>query len=79
MFNLDIQRLSSFEDKVTPVRNLHIAVRVPLKRVRSVRALTADAGGAGRVLEFSATATEGQTLVETSLPQLDVGAILVVE
>ena len=77
LFNLGVQRLSSFEDKVGIVQDLHLAVRVPFQRLRSVRALTADAEGTAGPLRFSTTVSGGQALVETSLPQLVVESILV--
>lgn len=79
LYNLGVQRLSSFEDKVTVVRNLRLAVRVPFQHVRSVRALTAEADSTAGRLDFSTTGAGGQALVETSLPHLAVEAILVFE
>jgi hypothetical protein len=79
LYNLGVQRLSSFEDKVTMVQNLNLAVRVPFQHVRFVRALTAEADSTAGRLEFSTTVAGGQALVEISLPHLAVEAILVFE
>jgi hypothetical protein len=79
LLNLNVRRLSSFEDKVTPATGLTVAVRVPLKKVRTVRALTADIGASAGALTFSATAEGRETMVKITLPRLEVAALLVVE
>jgi hypothetical protein len=79
LLNLNVQRLSSFEDRVTPAADLRLAVRVPLRKVRSVRALTADAAGTSGALPFSGTAQGGETLVQIPLPRLEIATILVIE
>ncbi|MSU57051.1 MAG: hypothetical protein EXS35_02540, partial [Pedosphaera sp.] len=40
LLNLDVQKLSSFADHVTPAADVRLTCRVPTTRVRSVRALT---------------------------------------
>jgi hypothetical protein len=42
LLNLNVQRLSSFEDKVNPATDVRVQVRVPFA-ARSVNALSADA------------------------------------
>jgi hypothetical protein len=79
LLNLNVQRLSSFEDKVTPVTDLRVVVCVPLKKVHSVRALTADAAAASGALPFSGTAKGRETLVQITLPHLEIATILLVE
>jgi hypothetical protein len=74
-----VQRLSSFEDKVTPALDIRVSLRVPFKKVRSVRALTADPEGAAGPLKFSLTSERAGSLIETTLPRLEIAAILVVE
>ena len=53
LYNLNIQRLTSFEDKVTPATDVGLSVATP-PSVRSVRILTADTGGTSGSLEFQA-------------------------
>ena len=79
LLNLNVKRLSSFEDKVTPVTDLHVAVRVPLKKVHSVRALTADTGATSGALRFTCTTEGSDMLVQTALAKLEIATILVVE
>jgi len=74
-----VQRLSSFDDKVTPVADLRVAVRVPLKMVRSVRALTADTAATCGVLRFTCTPNGRGTLVQVTLPHLEVATILAID
>jgi hypothetical protein len=79
LLNLNVQRVSSFEDKVTPIADLRVAVRVPLKRVHSVRVLTADIAATSGALPFTCTVTGQDTLVRMNLPHLEVATILVIE
>ena len=79
LLNLNVQRLSSFEEEVTPATDLREAVRVPSKKVRSVRALTADVGATVGALRFSATPRGRETLVETTVPRLQIATMLRIE
>ena len=79
LLNLNVQRLSSSEDKVNPITALRVVVRVPLKKVRSVRALTADDAGTSGALRFSATPRGRETLLETTLPCLQIATMLLIE
>jgi hypothetical protein len=79
LLNLNVQRLSSFEDKVSPVANLGLRLRVPISKVRSVRALTADGRGTSGPLPFAVTSKGGENLVRLALPRLEIAAMLVVE
>ena len=75
LLNLDVQRLSSFQDKVNPVLDLHLTLRVPFRKVRSVRALTADADGTSGALKFAASPEGRETVVETTLARLAIATI----
>ena len=79
LLNLNIERLSSFQDRVQPAEHVGISCRVPFKGVRSVRALTADQSGTSGPLEFSATPEAKETLIETKLPRLDIATIVLIE
>jgi hypothetical protein len=78
LYNLNIQRLSSFEDKVTPATNIGLAVATP-PEVVSVRILTADVGGTSGPLKFQALGAGNGATVETMIPRLDISAIVVIE
>jgi hypothetical protein len=79
LLNLNIQKRSSFEDQVQPVENVGVRCRVSFRDVRSVRALSADSGGSNTFLNFSVKSEDGQTIVETKLPRLEIATILVIE
>jgi len=79
LLNLNVQRLSSFEDRVTPVSDLPVAVLASLKRVHAVHALTADAAATSGALQFYARSAGRQTLVEITIPRLEIATILVIE
>src|SRR5262249_12818864 len=78
LLNLNIQKLSSFEDKVTPAENVEVEVRVPLRRAHSVKHLSADEDGTDRI-KFTTRTDGGQLFVRTTVPNLKIAALLVVE
>jgi hypothetical protein len=81
LYNLDVQRLSStsFEDQVHPAQQIGLTLRVPFRRVRSVRALTSDTGSTRGALEFTARPDGKESVVEMTYPKLEISTILVVE
>jgi hypothetical protein len=79
LYNLNIERISSFDDKVHVAENIRVAVRVPFARVKSIRALTADPGGTNGPLSFSSKPEGRGTVVEFVVPRLEISAILDLE
>ena len=79
LLNLDVRRLSSFQDQVSPVTNLQVTVTVPFRGVSSVQALTADEAGSKGPLPFSANRQVGETLVRLTVPLLEVSSIVLLE
>ena len=79
LLNLNIQRLSSFEDNVTPAEDIQLSVSVPLRKIRSVRVLTADEKCSSGALKFETASSGDYTLVKTTVPRLEISAILVIE
>lgn len=79
LLNLNVQKLSSFEDKVTPATDVHVTCRVPFARVRRVRALTADDAASRGALPFTAVGSGDQTVVKVVVPALQVATMLVIE
>jgi len=75
LLNLNVKRLSSFEDAVTPAEKVTVEVRVPFTAKR-VHALSADADGAQGDLAFKAT-DDGTITIE--IPKVVLSSILVVE
>jgi hypothetical protein len=78
LYNLNVARLSSFDDKVAPAEGVSITALVPLSKVQSVTALTADAGGTSGQLEFKQRAHDHGTLVEMKISRLEIAALLVI-
>ncbi|MEX2167687.1 MAG: glycoside hydrolase family 66 protein [Pirellulales bacterium] len=79
LLNLNVERLSSFEDKVTPATDIKLTVRVPLKSVREVKLLTADENETTGTLEFDRQQDGDGSLVTLTVPRLDVSAMVVIE
>ncbi|NLV40985.1 MAG: hypothetical protein GXY15_07130 [Candidatus Hydrogenedentes bacterium] len=79
LYNLHIERLSSFEDRVTPAENLRVTVTVPFNAVGAVTASSPDPGAFNGTLPHTAEPTpEGGMRVSFTLPRLDTGALVVV-
>jgi hypothetical protein len=79
LLNLNVQRLSSFADQVAAATEVQLTCRVPFKRVRSVRALTADSDATAGRLPFTAQRDGRETVVKATLPRLEIATILVIE
>lgn len=79
LLNLNVQRLSSFQDQVTPVSGLQVSVWVPHKRVQGVRVFTADSAGFAGPLAFTGTPADKGTIVEVRVPRLEIGAIMLLQ
>jgi hypothetical protein len=79
LLNLNLERLSSFDDRVRPATDIQLTVRVPFARVRSVRALTADSDGTSGPLPFSARSDDRGAIVELTVPHLEIALLLVIE
>jgi hypothetical protein len=79
LLNLNVERLSSFEDKVTPATDVRIVCRVPFSSVRSVRAVTTDDDATWGELKFASLAGGKQSTVEVNVPKLVIATMLVIE
>jgi hypothetical protein len=79
LYNLNVARLSSFEDQVTPATDVSVAVRVPFAGPRTASLQTADEGASSGPLKFKSRKAGGETVVEVNVPRLDVSAILIIE
>ena len=79
LLNLDIQRLSSFQDSVTPLTNIRIRVRVAAHVAHSVAALSADNQASRGPIEFEAKSQAGESTVTITLPRLVVSTILSID
>lgn len=78
LYNLNIERLSSFDDRVTPAERVVVGVRVPYAAVQEVDLRTADEGVAAGPLPFTVEDADGSAVVRFTVPRIDVSAIVVI-
>jgi methylmalonyl-CoA mutase cobalamin-binding subunit len=78
VLNLNVQKLSSFQDKVTPAENVGVEVWVPFRKVRSVKWLSADEPEAAAP-EFQSQTNGKGTTVRLTIPKVEIAGIVVVE
>jgi hypothetical protein len=78
VLNLNVQKLSSFEDKVTPADNIEIEVRVPSRHVRHVKKLSAD-DGSDEQIAFKTRNDGRASFVSVTVPRVEIAVLLVIE
>ena len=79
VYNLNVQRLSSFEDKVNPAANVVLKVRVPFEHVHFVESFSADAHAPSGKMDFKTDREKsGSSLVEIKIPEVEISRILVI-
>jgi hypothetical protein len=79
LYNLNIQRLSSFEDKVTPATDIGLSVAFPPRVARAARVLTADEHATSGPVKFLSLGAGNSGMVEIKIPRLDIHSIVVLE
>jgi hypothetical protein len=79
LLNLNVQRLSSFQDNVTPLTDVQICVRVPAHAVHSVMALSADPQASRGPMEFDVKSQIKESIVSITIPRLVVSTILSID
>ena len=79
LYNLNVQRLSSFKDKVTPATNVTITLVTPFQKVKTIRIDSADQETPAGPVKFTEKEVNGNNFVTFTLPTLAVSAIAVVE
>ena len=79
VYNLGVERLSSFEDRVTPAENAKLLVRVPLSAVKKITLQTADEAGTAGELPFEVRQDGDRSLVDMKIDALVVSALLIIE
>lgn len=75
LLNLNVQRISSFEDRVTHASNLHVRLRCATTP-KTITALSADSPATHGNIDFKSL---GDGQIEFVLPRLEISTILVVE
>lgn len=79
LLNLNIQRLSSFEDHVNAANDARLRVRVPFANVHSVTAVSADAQATRGSIPFTANQDASGATVQIQLPKVELSTILSIE
>ncbi len=79
VLNLNVERLSSFEDKVTPATNLHLRIRYRAKASTTIKALTADADATHDVVPFTKGVKDDTEVIELTLPRVDISTLLIIQ
>jgi hypothetical protein len=77
LYNLNVQRLSSFEDKLTPAANMRLTVSVPSNHIQTVSIL--DDQNTPYMIGATEKPRGEETLVTVSLPRLAIHAFVVVD
>ncbi len=77
LLNLNVQRLSSYDDRVTPAENIRLRVRCASPK--RVRALSADAGATAGIIAFHMASEHERSFVELSVPKVVLSSVLVIE
>lgn len=78
LYNLHAERLSSFEDRVTPAENLTARVRVPFSSVGSVALSSVDPETVSGPVPHEIEHGAGGTLVTVRIPRLHTGMMLII-
>jgi hypothetical protein len=79
VLNLNVRRLSSFEDEVRPATNIRIRLVVPFAPKSWATCVTADAGSTRGHLPLAVRREQNATIVELTIPRLEVASMLFVE
>jgi hypothetical protein len=79
LLNLNVARVSSFEDRVTPVEGLRIKVRCGTDRPTRVTAISGVAGATQEPIEFTTSRDDKGDVVEVTVPRVSVSTIVLIE
>jgi hypothetical protein len=79
LLNLDVRRVSSYDDTIRPVDNVDITLHVPLATVHGVTANTADSDASSGPIHFTSTADSHGSEVRFTIPKAVLSTILIVE
>jgi hypothetical protein len=79
LLNLNVQKLSSFTDKVTVAQSVRLSVRVPFKQTRSVKVFTADDEGYTGDLKFQQADSSSGSIITIEVPRIQIASLVVIE
>ncbi|HSU55719.1 MAG TPA: hypothetical protein VLT36_16810, partial [Candidatus Dormibacteraeota bacterium] len=76
LLNLNVQRVSSFEDRVTAAQDIDLTIKTLLPKVRTVRALSADSGATTGRVEFRRAERD---CIQTKIGSVQISTLLIIE
>ncbi|MEO5801882.1 MAG: hypothetical protein ABIR24_00005, partial [Verrucomicrobiota bacterium] len=79
LLNLDVQRISSFEDKATAANDVRLQVRVPFRRDLTVKAISADTAATQGLVPFTFKREKNEAVLVVTVPLIALSTILVIE
>lgn len=79
LYNLNLERLSSFEDNVVPAQDVVVEVQAPFSKVRAVSLSDPEGAAAVVPVEFRTLEAPGATRVRIEVPTFNVGVLVLVE
>lgn len=79
LYNLNLERLGDFTDRLTSAEDVRIEVRPNTRRVRTVRALSADTGATQGELPFRRIPNDTTGRIEIRIPRIEIATLLVIE
>ncbi len=79
LYNLNIRRVSSFDDHVTPAENVTLHAYVPFADPRNIRIESADPETSQQVANVSVIKEPTGTIANFTVPRLQINALVIVE
>jgi hypothetical protein len=79
LLNLNVRRVSSFEDQVTPATQVRIKVRCGKVQPTKVRLRTPDDHATRGAVPLGASVDGGEFVADLTVPRLDISTIVVIE
>jgi hypothetical protein len=79
LYNLNVQRLSSFDDKVMAAKDIKIRVSLPFDRVGKVNVDTADEDSSRGAIQYTTGRIGDHFYLTATIPTLSINSIVVIE
>jgi hypothetical protein len=79
VLNLNVHRLSSFQDSVTPATKVSLELRVPFEKVHTVQAISADPEATQGTLAFTSTPASSGSVLKLEVPRIEVATMLIIQ
>lgn len=79
LYNLNVERLSSFEDKVVPVNDATVEAFVPFKAIKNVRASSFEFPGTPAPVSYDAEETGTGTRIRYEVAPFEIGMLWIIE